>query len=390
MFHRIFNPLKTKSFFLFGARQTGKSTLIDVLLEPINGVWSINLLKSDIYFRYLNNPSLFRTEAEEKISKEKTKIIFIDEVQRIPELLNEVQILMKSTSCQFILTGSSARKLKRGGANLLAGRALVHYLFPLTLFELENNFRLEEIIKYGSLPPVVMATKEEEKIEILQAYTYTYLKEEIQVEALVRNLAGFSRFLEIAAWQSGDLLNVSSIAREVMLPVKTLQTYYDILEDTLIAFRLEPFVRTPRKRAMKHPKYYFFDLGVLNSLCGRLQGSIDPVVYGKLFEHYIVLETQRLLSYWKSEAKLYFWQSNHGAEVDLIIERGRKILACIEIKSKKTVSGSDLSGLRAFRELNGESPSYVVSQCPEPFTLDFAQALPWEKYFDILNNEILK
>jgi len=215
MIDRIIKLPEEKSFFLFGPRQTGKSTLIDSKFTK--SVWKIDLLEEDTFFTYTKDPSLFRKQAVEKIENEGIKTIFIDEVQRAPSLLNEVQSIMNKFKCQFILSGSSARKLKRGGANLLAGRAYERKLFPFTYAEISEHFKLEDVLLYGTLPPVTYADKED-KLEILSAYTNTYLREEIKNEGIVRNIGGFSRFLDMAAYQSGELLNYSNIARECQIP----------------------------------------------------------------------------------------------------------------------------------------------------------------------------
>ena len=211
MIKRLITLPKRSSFFLFGSRQTGKTTLINSLYTK--NIWTVDLLLSDIFFSYSKNPSLFRQEAVEKVKSENIKTIFIDEVQRIPALLNEVQYLMQNYSCQFILTGSSARKLKRGGANLLAGRAVERRLYPLTYAELKDSFRLDSVLRYGTLPAIINKTRAE-KIDILTTYVHTYLREEIQAEGLSRNIGGFSNVLDIAASQFGELVSYSAIARE--------------------------------------------------------------------------------------------------------------------------------------------------------------------------------
>lgn len=369
-------PPKT-SFFLFGSRQTGKTTLIH--FRYTKDIWTVDLLLNDIFFAYSKNPSRFRQEAVEKIEKEGVKTIFIDEVQRVPSLLNEVQYLMQKYSCRFILTGSSARKLKRGGANLLAGRAVERKLFPLTFHELGNRFKLEEILHFGSLPAVIDKDPNE-KIDILSAYVHTYLREEIQSEGIARNIGGFSSFLDMAASQSGEIVSFSAVARECHLPVRTVQSYYEVLEDTLIGFRLQPYRKSLRRRLVAHPKFYFFDLGVVNAVNKRLTGEMDRQSYGRLFEQWVILETHRLLEYQQSEAGMYYWRTNHGAEVDLIIEKHGKIVGAFEIKSTPNIEGSHLSGLRSFREENPKVPCHVICTAEHAFEIDKVGILPWQKY----------
>ena len=286
---------------------------------------------------------------------------------------------MEQESCQFILTGSSARTLKRKSANLLAGRALERYLHPFTFQEIKVDFKLEDILLYGSLPPIFQKSRNE-KIDILSAYTNTYLREEIQNEGIVRHLGGFSRFLDLAASQSGEILSFSSIARECQLPVPTVQSYYEILEDTLLGFRLEPWRKSLRKRLTGHPKFYFFDLGVINAINKRLTAPLDTSSKGRFFEHFIILETRRLLQYHQSEANLFYWRTNHGAEVDLLIEKHGKILGVFEIKSTAHIASSHLSGIRAFREENPNIPSHLVTTCEHAFEIDGTKILPWQSY----------
>jgi len=385
MINRIISLPKAQSFFLFGSRQTGKTTLIHTKYTKM--IWKIDLLLNDTFFRYAQNPSLFRQEAVEKIQNEKIKIIFIDEVQRLPALLNEVQYLMQNFSCQFILTGSSARKLKRGGGNLLAGRAVEHKLFPLTYEELKSEFHLEHILQFGSLPALLDKTKKEKK-DILAAYVHTYLREEIQAEGIARNIGGFSRFLDLAASQFGELLSFSAVARECHLPVRTVQSYYEVLEDTLIGIRLQPWRKSLRKRLTAHPKFYLFDTGVANAINKRLTGGMDRQLMGRLFEQWIILETGRLIHYAGSEANMYYWRTNNGAEVDLLIEKHGKIRAAFEIKLTPNISGSHLSGLRVFHEEHTAVPCFVICTTPNTFTLNKIKIISWESYLKLLQSFI--
>jgi len=375
--------LPDMSFFLFGPRQTGKSTLIQSRFTE--HVWRVDLLLSDIFLNYSKDPSMFRREAEEKIANEKIKIIFVDEIQRLPALLDEIHYLMeKYPKCQFILTGSSARKLKRSGANLLGGRAMERYLFPLCYKEIKDKFNLEDALCYGTLPAVFVKPKEVRR-DILLAYTNVYLREEIQQEGIVRNLGGFSRFLDMAAAQFSEQVSFSGIARECALPVKTVQAYYDILSDTLIGFYLEPWYRSLRKRLSMHKKFYFFDNGVTNAVNRQLSLPLDASLRGRLFEQFIVVETYRKLRYAQSDASIYFWRTGHGAEVDIVIEKHKKILAAIEIKATARPSSAHLSGLKAFREEYPDVPPYMVCCVRNGSTIDGVKILPWEKYLVLLD-----
>ncbi|OGR05065.1 MAG: hypothetical protein A2511_05720, partial [Deltaproteobacteria bacterium RIFOXYD12_FULL_50_9] len=319
MITRIADLPDNRSFFLFGPRQTGKSSLIRFVFGDDG--WTLNLLHGEEYARYAKHPAQYRLDAAEKIRTLNTRRFILDEVQRIPELLNEVHALMEEyPDRQFILLGSSARKLKRGGANLLAGRAVQRLLFPFTVAELGEHFNLDDALRFGTLPPL-LGQSAVEKQDTLMAYTQTYLREEIQMEGLVRNLGGFYRFLEMAAAAVGELLNFSNIARECRLPIRTVQSYYEILEDTLIGFRLLPWLKSGRKRLVAHPKFYFFDTGVTNAINRRLAAPPDPRLAGRLFEQFIVLELHRHLHYGRSETRIFFWRTNTGSEVDLVLER---------------------------------------------------------------------
>ena len=381
MLKRCISLPQGSSFFLFGPRQVGKSTLIKEHFTK--HVWLVDLLLNETYFSYSKNPSLFRHEAIHKIKNEGIKIIFIDEVQRLPLLLNEVQHLMQNFKCQFILTGSSARKLKRGGANLLGGRAVQRFLFPFIYKEIENIFNLDEALLFGTLPPIISKTAKE-KTDILYSYVNSYLREEIQSEGIVRNLGGFSRFLDMAANQFGELTNYSAIARECQLPVRTVQSYYEILEDTLIGFRVEPWRKSIRKRLSAHPKFYFFDPGVTNAINKRLTSPLDAQLKGRLFEQWVILETYRIINYEKSEANIFYWRTNHGAEVDLLIEKHGKLKAAIEIKSSSNIAGSHLSGLRAFREEYPNVAAYIVCNSKNTYDLEKVKILNWENYLKLL------
>lgn len=369
-----------QSFFIFGPRQTGKSTLLSFRYK--DNVWYINLLFTDLFLKYSKSPDLFRREAIEKIKKNITTII-IDEVQRVPLLLNEVHYLIENFDCQFILSGSSARKLRRGNINLLAGRAVQRYLFPFIYEEITDSFDLDDVLHFGTLPAIYGKTFTE-KIDILKAYTDIYLREEILMEGIVRNLGGFSRFLDIAASQFGELVSFSAIGRECHVPTRTVQSYYEILEDTLIGFRLHPWLKSKRKRLVAHPKFYFFDLGVTNSLNQHLTSPPDPNLKGRLFEQFIILETYRLIKYLQSETNIYFWRTNHGAEVDLIMEKHNKVTNAFEIKSTKEVAGADLTGLRSFRDDFPQASLYVIANISDAYRYDNVSILPWKDYLENL------
>ena len=381
MLQRLISLPQNKSFFLLGPRQVGKSTLIKE--QFTKHIWLVDLLLNETYFSYSKDPSLFRHEATNKIKNEGIKTILVDEVQRLPLLLNEVQYLMQNFKCQFILTGSSARKLKRGGVNLLGGRAIQKFLFPFTYKEIKHIFDFEDVLLFGTLPPLFDKTLRE-KTDILYAYVNSYLREEIQSEGIVRNLGGFSRFLDMAANQFGELTNYSAIARECQLPVRTVQSYYEILEDTLIGFKVEPWRKSIRKRLSAHSKFYFFDSGIVNAINKRLTSSLDGQLKGRLFEQWIILETHRIINYEQSEANVFYWRTNHGAEVDLLIEKHGQLKAAIEIKLSSNIAGSHLSGLRAFREEYPNVSAYLVCNSKNTYELDKVKIINWKNYLTLL------
>lgn len=387
MIQRIITLPEDSSYFLLGPRQTGKSTLIRSIL-PENS-WQINLLEGDTYLRYLRAPELFRREALDKIRHDQIDIIFVDEIQRIPALLNEIQLLIDQTQCRFIMTGSSARKLKRGGANLLAGRAVQRFLGTFVYEEIKSYFNLEAVLKFGTLP-ALHEKNVSEKIDILNAYAEVYLKEEIQSEGIVRHLAGFARFLEIAASTFSEMVNYSNIARECGIPARSVQGYYDILEDTLLGFRLPAWHQSSRKRLRSHPKFYFFDNGVVNSLNHAMRDDPGRIVRGRLFEQWLINEVRTKIHYLQSDHQLYYWQTAQGAEVDLILVRGQRMVAAFEIKTASVIHSSHLSGLRSFHEDYPQVPRYTISEVPNSYELDGVRILPWNIFLTQALPDLLK
>lgn len=378
MLKRLLQLPERRSCLLLGPRQTGKSTLVHSVLPSKS--WEVDLLHHDVFLRYSKDPAQFRLEAEAQIRRG-ARTIFVDEVQKVPEILDEVQGLIEKHRVRFILTGASARKLKRRGTNLLAGRAITRRLHPLTLQEQGDLFDLDRTLRLGGLPAVV-TSPDEEAVEILRTYAETYLREEVQAEALVRNLGGFARFLEVAAAQCGDILNYSAVGRDASLATRTVQEYYQILEDTLIGYRLDPWRKSPRARLVAHPRFYLFDTGVTNALNHRLKGSPDRVLLGRLFEQWVVLECVRLIDYLGSEARLYYWRTHMGAEVDLVVEKHGKIVLAAEIKAGSRVVNADLTGLRSFGEAHPRVQRIVVSRMPEEYSLGDVAVLPYRRFLE--------
>ena len=378
MFKRLLNLAQIKpSFFLFGPRQVGKTFLIQHTLKPD---LYVNLLSSHEHKRYSRDPSLLSREAGE--IKNEPGLLVIDEIQRCPELLNEVQIILgNKPQTQCILTGSSARKLKRAGVNLLGGRAITVHLHPLTSQEMGGEYPLIDILQFGSLPNVVLEKEEINKARLLKAYAETYLKEEVQQEALTRNIPAFSKFLELAAFENGNVINYQNLARETGVHSKTIKEYFQILEDTLLGYLLFPYGKSHRRRVISHPKFYFFDCGIVTALRGDLSQEIAAGTppFGRKFEHLIILETKRLLDYREREAKISFFRTSDGAEVDLILELCNEIWA-VEIKSSSAPALSEVRGLRGFIKDHKYNRALCVCQTPHPFKNEGVEFMPWQDF----------
>lgn len=369
------------SLFLFGPRQVGKTFLIEHTLSPD---LFINLLDHREFLRYAKDVSILSREIN-AIEKGRTQIV-IDEIQRCPELLNEIHLnLSKRPEIQFILTGSSARKLRRAGINLLGGRAITLHLHPLTHEELGKRFLIDESLQFGSLPSIVLEKKPADKIRLLKSYVETYLKEEVQQESLTRNIPAFAKFLELAAHENGNIINYQNIAREVGIHSKTIKEYFHILEDTLLGFLFAPYSRSHRKKLVSHPKFYFFDCGVTKALRGELTQKLisGTPPYGKAFEHFILLEIKRIVDYREREAKLSFFRTSDGAEVDVILELGSEVWA-IEIKSSRQPALAELRGLKSFTRDHKVARALCVCQTPRKYTSDNIEFLPWREFLEQL------
>lgn len=383
-FNRTLNLPKNRSLFLFGPRNTGKSTYIKSHFDTDSRIY-IDLLKAETLARFTRDPDeLYNLVVN--LPNHITHVI-IDEVQKIPALLDSVHRLMGETEKYFVLSGSSARKLKKGGANLLAGRAFVYDMFPLTHIELGDVFDLDSALEWGTLPDIYKCSDDEEKKEFLFAYAHTYLKEEIWEEHAVSNLSPFRRFLEVAAQSNGKQINFSKIARDVGVTDTTIKTYYSILEDTLIGFFLEPYVGSFRKRLSKQPKFYLFDTGVNRALAFNTDVKLLPHTngYGNAFEHFIILECIRLASYYRLRYRFSYLRTRDDVEVDLVVERPGQPLLCIEIKSTTQLTKEKIT---SFINISKDIPnSEAVCVCNDEFpqVIEHVTVLPWrsalKKYF---------
>lgn len=337
MYSRLITPPKDKSFFLFGPRGTGKTTWVKAAFP--NSVY-IDLLEAEIFNDLLANPQ----RLSNFIPTGFKGWIIVDELQRIPDLLHEIHRLIENQKHKFILTGSSPRKLKRKGPNLLAGRALPLSMHPLSVAELGNDFRLEHSLKYGQLPSVYAQT---EPKKYLEAYVKTYLEEEIRQEGLTRNLSAFTRFLEAASFSQGSVLNISSVARECAVERKVVENYFSILEDLMIAYRIPIFSKKSKRRLVAHSKFYFFDAGVYRTL--RPMGPLDSPqeADGVALETLFLQELAALNDALGLGYKIYYWRVSGGKEVDFILY-GPKGLLAFEVTKTARVNSAVLSGLKSF------------------------------------------
>lgn len=379
MLPRLLNLPRNQSFFLFGARGTGKSTLLRKQFSGDQTLW-IDLLDPEEEDRLTRSPK--DLYAQVVALPDKVTHVVIDEVQKIPKLLDVIHKLIEETSKKFIMTGSSARKLKYGSANLLAGRAFVYHLYPFSFQELKKKFILNQALSWGLLPKIYTFEAHQERIEFLNAYANTYLKEEIWNEQLIRKLAPFRRFMEVAAQSNGKIINYSSIARDVGVDDKTVKDYFLILEDTLVGFFLDPFHHSFRKRLLTKPKFYFFDTGIVRALTRQLSIPLraQTSVYGEVFEHLVILECMKLSSYHRNDFRFSYLRTKDDVEIDLVVERPGKALLFIEIKSKISILEEDLSTFKAIiKDFPGEVEAVCFSSDAHKKRYGQITIWPWQE-----------
>lgn len=330
-----------QSYFLFGPRGTGKSTFLKQ--KYADALW-IDLLKPDVFRAYAAKPERIIDLVHGNPDK---NVIVVDEVQRVPEILSAVHSLIEEKlSKKFILTGSSARKLKRSGIDLLAGRVLLRTLHPFMVSELTVDLSLEKMLQHGVVPVVIASEK---PTEVLDAYVSLYMREEVQLESLVRNIGNFSRFLEAISFSHGSILNVTNVARECHVERKVVEGYINILEDILLAFKLQVFTRKAKRALISHPKFYFFDTGVFRAL--RPRGPLDrpEEIDGAALEGLIIQHLRAWNAYRNNEYEVFFWRSRGGVEVDFVLY-GQKGIFAIEVKNSNRIRPEDLRSLTAFRQ----------------------------------------
>jgi uncharacterized protein len=379
--------LKRKSLFLFGPRQTGKSTYLKTVFpEALN----INLLKSTEYRELLNNPENLNAKVIFYLKQSsKNNLVIIDEIQKIPELLDAVHDLIEThKNLRFILTGSSTRKLKRVSANMLGGRAALVHFYPITSDELKTDLKNQktwkDFLTIGSLPSILNS---ENPFDDLSDYISTYLKDEIEEEGLSRSIGNFSRFLNFSALRIGEQLNFTSLASDAQISPILVKEYFQILNDTLIGHLVEPFNHTKKRKAMMTSKFYFFDMGLANALVKRTSVPEFSNEHGVLLENFIHNEMKAYLSYSRSKKEIQFWRSTSKLEVDFVIwdNQNFEAITAIEVKSTVQPNKKHLTGLKALTEEFPGIKKYLICQCTSPMEIDKGvQALPVDVFLNKL------
>jgi predicted AAA+ superfamily ATPase len=378
MIARELNILTGNSFLLFGSRGTGKTRLLKELFSKTSALW-VDLLDPNQEYEFNRRPELLRQRISELQSE--PEWVVIDEVQRAPKLLDIAHQLIESTKIKFALTGSSARKLRRGGANLLAGRAFVYHLFPFTWTELGSEFSLDETLLWGALPKTVALKTDEERELFLSSYVDTYLREEVVAEQLVRNVTPFRTFLDLTGQLNGEPINYAKLSREVRADDTTIRTYFEILEETLIGFRLPSFDKSVRKQQLQSPKFYLFDLGIKRAVDRFSIAKLIPgsSLYGRAFEHFIILEAVRRNEYRRKRAKLSYLRTKDGLEVDLIVEKPGQAPIFVEIKASDNIEAVDLRGFERLIEGDSGVTGVVLSRDKRQFSRGAIKFMPWQE-----------
>ena len=377
MIPRITNLSNNHSFFMFGPRGVGKSTYLEYWFKD-KSVMTIDLLDPILFQRYSLHPELLM--ADWKVHS--SEWIFIDEIQKVPSLLDVVQQQMRISKINFALTGSSARKLRRGASNLLGGRAFEFHLHPFTSFELKSSevgFDLSSVLSFGTLPHVINLELKD-KVRALYSYITTYLREEVLAEQVVRKMEPFQKFLEVAAQMNGKIINYAKISRDSGVEEKSVARYFQILDDTLIGFHLYSYDKSIRKQQSQKAKFYFFDLGVVRTLQNQISLPLQVKTshYGDLFEQFVILEFIRLNDYFEKHYKFFYFRSKDDVEVDLIIERPGLSDVLIEIKSKDYFDFDDAKGLINIGQSFKNKEMYVISNCKNSSIVKGVRFIFWQ------------
>ncbi len=363
--------LSSKSYFLLGPRQTGKTLLIK---HALSGCKTYNLLKTDVFHRLANRPSLIR----EEITSD-DKIVVIDEIQKLPELLNEVQILIEEKNIRFLLTGSSARKLRRQGVNLLGGRARIQHIHPFTSYELQSGYDLDKIMHRGLIPGIYFSDAADLDLD---SYIGTYLQQEIMAEGFARNLSSFSRALEVLAFCHGEQINYNKLSSDAGIARTTLQDYFQVMQDSLILHELPAWKKTNKRKAQSTAKFYFFDWGIVRRMQKITEIPRKSIIFGKAFESILYHELKTFCDYCGS-FDLHYWRSQQQDEVDFILDNR----VAIEVKSSSHVLDRDLKGLIKLKEEKLLSRYIVVSldeRQRRPLLDKEIEIIPWREFLTML------
>src|SRR3990167_2655327 len=360
--------LEKKSYFLLGPRQTGKTFLIG---HSLKGVRVYDLLDTSVYLALSQRPERL---SEEILSGE--RLIVIDEIQRLPILLNEVHRLIETRGIRFLLTGSSARKLRRGGVNLLGGRARTKYMHPLTFHELGSNFDLNRVIERGAIPSIYFSDDPQSD---LHAYTGSYLQQEIVAEGATRNIPAFSRFLKVAALCNAAIVNFTNVANDAQVPRTTIYEYFEILKDTLILHELPPWKRSIKRKTLSSSKYYFFDTGIARQMQGRGILNEGTPEFGGAFETFLMHELTAFRDY-RRPVRLSFWRSTSGFEVDFIIDDH----TAIEVKAKSVITADDLRSLKAIAQEHRFKRLVCVCLEKRPRKTNNIEIVPYQDFLEEL------
>ena len=364
-----------QSAFLWGARKTGKTTYLKQKFP--NSIY-YDLLKTDIYFNLLKRPSLLREQLLAEETDLLKKPIIIDEVQKIPQLLDEIHWLIENKHFSFILCGSSARKLIRNRANLLGGRAWRFRMLPLTSAEIDEN-NILKILNRGLIPSHF---NDQNYRKSLQAYVYDYLKQEVFNEGLTRNIPAFSRFFDSLGYSHGELINYSNIARDCGVDSKTVKEYFQILSDTLLGYFLLPYQKKASRQVITAtPKFYLFDVGVAGILTNRQITDTRGILYGKAFEHFLFMELYAYKNYLEKDWNITFWRTKSGQEVDFILGEGE---VAIEVKSTSNVKSRDIKSLKAFSQEHKPRAKYIICNENKSRVLNDINIVPWKIFLQKL------
>lgn len=385
---RLIKLPRKHSFFLFGPRQVGKTTLIEESFDSTKTL-SYDLLDHETFLKLSRSNRVLREEVKHRSSK--ITHVIIDEIQKIPELLDEVHYILEKLENPpyFVLTGSSARKLRQMNANMLGGRAWNYTLYPLSFCEIQswdkNQFSLLKACEIGTLPVVYLEEERADAIRTLYSYAETYLEQEIKAEALVRNLPAFVDFLKLVASENGLIVNYTNLSADLGVSAITVKDYYQILVDTLIGFYLRPISSSNRKTLAKSPKFYFFDMGVQRALARELDSAliIPSEDFGRVFEHFVIRELIALTKYNERNYEFFFYRTKDKVEVDLIVKTSKEIFA-IEIKGTRNIKAKHLSGLRSFAKLYPKAQLVCASLVDNRVKKDDILICPWQELFDIL------